>query len=234
MKQWVIKSVCICVFLAGLCLQTHGQTVIPFGVTPSAVLIQTIPSTGANEVWIYFPNISQDSITLTWRRVAVNQPAGWEIDLCDYGACIGGIPSNGTMNLLGPQDSAYLKLIVQPKGIEAEAILDFRVALATDPSLYHDVQFRVKTNSFTSTQAIDNISAIVVFPNPVREQLKVDTKMQAGVLQIRNAQGVLLEEQVVQQDIHLHSFDFQKQPTGFYYLTLQSTTGIQSAKIIKQ
>jgi hypothetical protein len=206
---------------------------LPFGVEPSAQMLTIIPNTGANEVWMYFPNTSSDSILLTWRRIEVNLPAGWSVDLCDYGTCVADVPAAGQMNKLAPNQSAYLKLIVQPKGVDGVATLRFRVAMTQNSALYRDVAFEVRTQA-VSVGAEPQLSAqLVAYPNPVQNELKVNFAPVGGKLLLCDAFGRVLAQTLLHEAQTEFVFDMRLRQISTYRILHISSFGVREVQVVK-
>jgi hypothetical protein len=221
-------------FITLICLHciAQGQN-IPFGVEPSAIVTTVIPNSGANEVWMYFPNTSMDSILLHWRRIEVQKPTDWVIDLCDYGSCVSDVPPSGQMNWLAPQKLAYLKLIVQPKGVDGTAILRFRVALAQNAALYRDVQFEVRTQSVSIVQEPQHSTDLVAYPNPVQNELFVRFAPKGGKLLLLDNFGRLLEQIVLNTDQTECVFDMRLRQISMYHIIHVSDSGAQAVLVVR-
>ena len=129
-----------------------GQT---FMADPEAVLTKELQFNLANECYIYFTNPSGDTLHLRWRMIESNLPDSWVADLCDYGTCYSGIPSNGLMSPVYDTIQPYLKLIVQPGENAGACWIWFRAYENGNQTNYADVfltcilkvPFRLKTFS---------------------------------------------------------------------------------------
>jgi hypothetical protein len=154
-----------------------AQSFFPVG---GPLLEQEVAAEAANECYIFFDNPGGDSLLLRWRQLEVSMPAGWDIDLCDYGACYIGIPNNGTMSQVYDTIRPYLKLIVQPDTVAGTAWLWFRVYEASDPANYQDVYFSLHTSGTTGLHTPDP-PAFSTYPNPVRDMLFLHNESAAPV-----------------------------------------------------
>ena len=147
-----------------------GQTFQP---VLSPLLSQEVHLEQANECYIYLQNPSGDTLRLKWRQLEMSLPAGWDIDLCDYGTCYIGVPPNGSMNPVYDTVQPYLKLIVQPGTTPGMAWCWFRVQEVDNSANFLDVYFSLFTPGVTGTVAVEEPS-IQVFPNPARDFLVID------------------------------------------------------------
>ena len=165
-----------------------GQT---FMANPDAVLTKELQFNQANECYIYFINPSGDSLHLRWRLVESNLPDNWVADLCDYGTCYNGIPSNGLMSPVYDTIQPYLKLIVQPGENAGACWIWFRAYENGNQANYADVFFNLHTTGTLQTGAPSSVSAIEAFPNPASEVLQLknsaQTKIQAEIMNMSGA-----------------------------------------------
>jgi hypothetical protein len=212
--------------------KAQAQT-IPFEAQPGSHVQAEVFANLANEVWIYFQNTSPDSLRLLWRRIEVSKPAEWDIDLCDYGACVGGVPASGLMLPIGQYDSAYLKLIVQPKDVLGQAELRFRVADNSNQSLYRDCTFTLRSPGVSSTELNSLQPEFKIFPNPVTDQLNVQLSGEVGQLDLLDSQGSVLETRFIDQTLNQDVLDMRLRQIGLYYLRFTSIFGAWLRPVVK-
>ncbi len=201
----------LCVCLADM---LSAQT---FHARPDPVLEKEIDFNQANECFIHFDNPSGDSLRLHWRLVESNLPPEWDTDLCDYGTCYIGIPSNGLMNTVYDTIQPYLKLIVQPGNAPGAAWVWFRVYEEGNPDNSVDVFYSLHTPGTLETTAQTGVS-YQVYPNPVSRVLFLENKQAFPVVfRLTNASGQLL----LAKDIPALSEDqvsVEHWPDGTYFL----------------
>lgn len=147
-----------------------AQTFFP---TPAPLLEQELAPEQANECYIFFNNPSGDSLRLRWKKVEAAFPAGWTVDLCDYGTCYVGVPAAGLMNAVAGPTQPYLKLIVQPGTTPGAAWFWFRVYADGQPDHYADVFFSLHTPGVTGVDTRSE-TGLYAFPNPVFDILNLD------------------------------------------------------------
>lgn len=139
------------------------------------VLEQQLAFNQANECYLFFDNLSGDTLQLRWRNLSPNFPEDWVVDLCDYGLCYAGIPPNGTMAPVYDTIQPYLKLIVQPGAVAGSGWLWFRVFEKDHEDNYVDVFFSLFTQG--TTGIIEPGAAdLEVYPNPASDLLFIDNK----------------------------------------------------------
>ncbi|MFN0174749.1 MAG: T9SS type A sorting domain-containing protein [Saprospiraceae bacterium] len=215
-----------CLFIFWVCLASiaSAQT---FFATPDALLVKEIQFEQANECYIYFDNPSGDSLQLHWRLVESNLPEEWDADLCDYGLCYIGIPSNGLMSTVYDTIQPYLKLIVQPDTMPGATWIWFRVYEEGNPDNFVDVFFSLNTPGTLSTSTQPE-SALQAYPNPTSDQLFLDnTQSTPQTSRITNTNGQLMWQGMIS------AFDrvqirVGEWPNGLYFLQ----TGNRIQKII--
>jgi len=153
-----------CLILLCICLGNNllAQT---FHAVPGPLLQKEIQFNQANECYIYFDNPSGDSLQLHWRLIESNLPEDWDADLCDYGLCYIGIPSNGLMSTVYDTIQPYLKLIVQPENAPGATWIWFRVYEEGNEDNFVDVFFSLHTPGTLSTYTQDK-TMLRVYPNP--------------------------------------------------------------------
>jgi hypothetical protein len=195
-----------------------AQTFFP---SPGPVLEQEVALQLANECTLFFNNPSGDTLQLRWRKLELNLPPDWDIDLCDYGHCYGGIPNNATMNPVYDTIQPYLKLIVQPGDTPGAAWLWFRVYELSNPDNYQDVYFSLHTPGVTGTT--ENASAgWRVFPNPAADWLYLENSDAADLpVSVYNNQGGLFDAVEIPRGARV-SLPVGDWPTGVYWLRAAS------------
>ncbi len=215
------------VFSLAILTQTaQGQT---FFATPEAVLHQELQFEMANECYIYFDNPSGNSLQLHWRLVESNLPELWDVDLCDYGTCYIGIPSNGLMNPVQDTIQPYLKLIVQPGTNAGSTWIWFRVYEEGNPDNFQDVFYSLHTPGTLSTQTPLN-EGVAVCPNPASVWIQLENKQEiAQPVQIFDSRGQRIwgDELPAKSDQQISTHAW---PSGVYVLQ----SGKNRQKIIVQ
>lgn len=168
MKKILLPAVVLCWIN-----MAFGQT---FMASPSTVLTRELAFNQANECYIYFTNPSGDSLHLRWRLVESNLPDNWVADLCDYGTCYSGIPSNGLMNVVEDTIQPYLKLIVQPGENAGACWIWFRAYENGNQSNEVDVFFNLHTSGTLKAEEWQITGSVLVFPNPVSDELLLNNQ----------------------------------------------------------
>jgi hypothetical protein len=212
----------IACLLAYLCagLTAFSQSFQP---SPDPLLTQQIALEQANECLLYFDYPTDDTLRLQWRKIETNVPDGWDIDLCDYGACYIGIPANGLMSAAFGGDRPYLKLIVQPEAVEGAAWLWFRVNELGSPTPFVDVFFNLHTAGVSSVTA-PPVRDLRVSPNPARDFLSIENQLFETIsARLSNALGHLFWAGELPPS-SVFSVNVQDFPAGMYFLQIPDKT----------
>ena len=211
----------LCVCLAG---DLFSQT---FSAVPGPVLHKEVQFEQANECYIYFNNPSGDSLSLRWRLIESNLPEEWDADLCDYGLCYIGIPSNGLMSTVYDTIQPYLKLVVQPGTSPGSAWIWFRVFENGNQDNFVDVFYSLYTPGTLSTAEIQD-EPLLAYPNPVHGELTLENRQSIpGYARLIHPSGKVCW----QGELPPHSQQKQQisdWPPGLYVLQ----NGIHSQKIL--
>ncbi|MBK8557273.1 MAG: T9SS type A sorting domain-containing protein [Lewinellaceae bacterium] len=170
------------------------QTFFPL---PQALLEQEVYPDLANECFIYLENPGGDTLKLRWRFMEGNIPEGWDSDMCDYGACYIGIPTNSGMNPVYDSIQGYLKLIVQPGSVSGAAWLWFRVHEENNNSNFQDVYFSLHTPGVSAVLEPKK-SAIAIWPNPASSWCAVrNNSPYDSPVQLFSADGQLVAQRLL-------------------------------------
>jgi len=87
---------------------------------------------------------------------------------------------------------------------------------------------------FDGIKGIKASDAITVFPNPVSDVLKINTKTKINKIEIRDILGKLILRKVPQNDSdNEFTINMSEQETGSYIVSVFTNDGIKSYKILK-
>jgi len=196
-----------------------------FDPVPGALLQKEVALEQANECYIFFDNPDSDSLRLRWKRLEVSGPAGWIIDLCDFGLCYVGIPAGGLMNPAIGEEQPYLKLIVQPGIAPGAAWVGFRVWEDGNSANFADVFFDLHTPGVTAAPGVFPKN-VRLFPNPASDWLFVDN---AGDQPLPVWLTDALDRPVWTGEIapgERRSLDLSGWPAGLYFLKTDRGTAV--------
>ncbi len=194
-----------------------------FSPDPGAVLQRETALEQATECYIFFNNPSGDSLQLRWKKIETSVPAGWAIDLCDYGLCYTGIPASGLMNTAADTARPYLKLIVQPGTTPGAAWLWFRVWQNGNPANTQDVFFDLHTPGTSAVQEAP-LPEISIFPNPAPGAVWLrHNGARALPAALRDVSGKILWQGALPAGENLR-LELAAWPAGAYFLQTAHTT----------
>jgi hypothetical protein len=211
------------ILLLSWLLACEGLNAQTFSAAPASTLQRELAFNEANECYIYFDNLSGDTLQLKWRQLEMSLPEGWTADLCDYGLCYTGIPANGTMNPVFDTIRPYLKLIVQPNAVAGAAWIWFRAIELGNDANYVDVYFNLFTAGTVSVKAPETTS-MRLFPNPASNVLFVENKTAVPLpARLTDLFGRVLRTITVPAST-TESIDLAPYPTGYYFLQMPDKT----------
>lgn len=210
-----VRYLSVCLFFAFLLpVAAEAQSFFPEN---GPLLESQIDLQQANIRYIFFDNPGGDSLLLRWKKLEVSQPAGWDTDLCDYGHCYIGIPSNALMNVVYDTIRPYIKLIVQPGAIAGSAWFAFRVLEIGQEDNFQDVYFSVYTPGVTSANA-PVPSKVNIYPNPAHTFIMLENlDAEACPLTLYAPQGNIVLESTLQPNSR-QSLNLPPLPAGLYRL----------------
>jgi len=201
-----------------------------FQAVSNPLLQKEIQFNQANECYIYFDNPSGDSLQLHWRLIESNLPEDWDADLCDYGLCYIGIPSNGLMSTVYDTIQPYLKLIVQPGNIPGATWIWFRVYEEGNDANFVDVFYSLHTPGTLSTDTQED-SALRVYPNPASDYMFLENKQSMNSTSgVFNTHGQWMWQGTIPA-LGQERLEVGEWPDGVYFL--QSGNRIQKMVIRK-
>ena len=151
----------------------HAQ----FGIEPTDSLVAEFPTDSIPRIFqIDFPNESADSLGLTWRWIDGGWTDGWDVNLCDLGACYTGVPNSADMLTMPQNGTGFLKLIVNALDMEGTCFLHFWVWPTNNPDATVDVWFDLRNGGVTEVSTL-NPMAVAVHPNPVHSGQSIHLSM---------------------------------------------------------
>ncbi len=199
-----------------ICLANALQAQTFFAV-PGPLFQKEIQFNQANECYIYFDNPSGDSLQLHWRLLDSNLPEAWDADLCDYGTCYSGIPSNGLMNFVYDTIQPYLKLIVQPGDSSGATWIWFRVYEEGNQDNFVDVFYSLHTPGTLGAYE-QNEPVLRVYPNPASDHLVLENRQPVSrISRISNENGQLMWEGAIPA-FSRELIGVGEWPSGLYFL----------------
>jgi hypothetical protein len=151
----------------------HAQ----FSIEPTDSLVAEFPTDSLTRIFqIDFPNETPDSLGLTWRYIDGGWADGWDVNLCDFGECYTGVPSDADMLPMPEGGAGFLKLIVNSLDIEGTCFLHFWVWPTDNPDALVNVWFDLH-NGGVNAVADTPRPIIEVHPNPCRAGQRIVLSM---------------------------------------------------------
>lgn len=142
----------------------------------------------------------------------------------------GGISQGNTISLEWTLGEIATSSIVHQEGMLTEGFHQPMLKVeSTEVSLPESIENTVKTNTSLEWQ---------VFPNPVSSVLRIlldSNETGNGTLELTNAEGALISNQMINLQQQRTDLDMQSLPSGSYYLLLRNEQGelLKTAKIFK-
>jgi hypothetical protein len=205
---------------------TLAQT---FSAVPGSLLSKQVAFNQASECYIYFQNNSGDTLRLHWRKLELSMPQDWVVDLCDYGSCYAGVPSNSLMNPIYGATQAYLKLLVSPGTTPGSGWAWFRVYEEGHPDNFVDVYYSVYTPGVTGTTNLSGDLGLFISPNPADQVVSISNVIARLPARLINSHGEIVWQGILEAGVTTQ-LNVQHFPVGMYFLQ----SGILTKKIIVQ
>ncbi len=182
---------------------------------------------------IYMVKTTGSTLSVTWERVSMNLPTGWDYSICDLGTCHPGLPAGPiTMNTsTSTTAESFLGLNIDPANIVGTGTVVMRVYQTGFPSNADTLTWIINAGP---TGVKENLLAtkLNVYPNPATNVLNID----AIDLKISKATiKTIIGTEVMQLDLTSDntSIDISSLPEGIYLLTIESVDGKVTKRIIK-
>ena len=225
-----MQRVGVLIFMVSMGLSLNAQ----FIVTPTDSLTATVNVDSIYSIHkIDIINELIDSLGLTWRLIDEEYPEGWNVNLCDLGQCYTGIPGSADMQLVGPGEEAFLKLVLSPLAIVGEGNWHFWVYPTDDPDNYVDLYFSIITGVVGVEEVAESELGPEVWtvgPNPANEILNINSVGNSILefVQLFNINGSLITE--LKPDSQ--SFDVSYLPSGMYLIAIYGS--LETSPVMKK
>lgn len=163
-EKRLTRLLCLLVFGVSACT-AEAQ----FSIEPTDSLVTSFVTDSVPRIFqIDFPNQTQDSLGITWRRVGGGWTEGWDVNLCDLGECYTGVPSDADMMPMPPGGSGFLKLIVNAFDIEGECVLHFWVWPSGNQDALVNVYFDLRNGAVSAVAEREAQPMPRAWPNPIQ------------------------------------------------------------------
>jgi Secretion system C-terminal sorting domain len=219
--------------LFALVLMLQVSKAQSYNLNPGNSVSGSIDPTGTLFLEIKMENVSGSVLNLSWDRLSNTTPVGWTIAICDFTECFPTIPVNGVMDPVPAGGEGFIKLTVQPGGIEGMGAVTFRVYNADIPSEEDVITFNIE--SIVGINEYDLGSEITFFPNPTVDQVNLSAlngTLGKGTVKIMNAFGAVVMETAI-NDVPSQKLDVSHLATGLYVLHFENARGTVARKLIK-
>jgi hypothetical protein len=203
------------IFLAGT-LNCVSQS---YTITPAKTVTFTAPAFNVTINDIYMVNTTSSTLSLTWERISINVPAGWDYSMCDLGTCHGGIPQGpNTMNIVAVADSGFLGLNIDPANIPGTGEVKVFVYETGNKPNGDTLTWKI-TSAVGVEEITSNTKGIKIYPNPATNVLNI----KAPGIHGGNISDVLGRTIMTLDLKGEDQIDVSILPKGFYFLNLEAT-----------
>lgn len=223
------KIVLICaIFSFGISAKSQTYTLTPGNVDTVEAPLNTLSIFD-----IYQNNITSSKILLSWNRISISLPVGWDYSLCDLGACYTGIPPGGTMDSVDVGQMGFLGLNINPFAIAGQGIVKLYVYDEAFPTNGDTLTWVVNASPVSVSETNNEWNIISVYPNPSTNYFTINNIPETCMLFIFDAVGKLIEQSQITSN--QKTIDVSNYTNGVYTLTLVGANKIVNRnKIIVQ
>jgi hypothetical protein len=224
-----MRKVFFVTLLLGLFSNGFSQS---FLVLPSDSVFTSMDPNGEEALFIFFENISGQSISVQYQEVVANYPPGWFVQVCDNNACFALPHPQGSTWSFMPGDSSFICIHAFPLGIPGFGLFcydltDTVAGYTTSICLSFDA--RMAANMMQTEE-----NDLQIFPNPTHSTIQLvanGKKLNKGVAEIINVHGLVVKrvEIVASANQELNVSDV---PVGIYQLVYTTDSGTLSRKVV--
>jgi hypothetical protein len=138
-------------------------------------------------------NISNNNITLKWKKVSESLPALWEADVCDNVTCYTALLDSGKMYPVLPTTYGFLILHITPHTNMGTAIIRYAVWDSANVAITDTLTYILKVDTYLGINQFENKNDFSVYPNPVNEIINFNiADNQPHYFEIYNASGSMI------------------------------------------
>lgn len=180
---------------------------------------------------LYLNAIGNDTVTLAIEVISNDLPQAWDGMLCIYGQCLGTISPVGTQATMQPISGVtqgMVRLTVNPFNGTEQATLEVYVYDVDFPNDGDTATWLLNTTASTPELLASNV---IIAPNPVQEELSIDSEYALTEAQIIDASGRVLN--VIEIMASQQTINVSELPEGIYTLRLTSDQGIIEKRFVK-
>lgn len=99
-----------------------------------------------NDVPIYYKNNTTLPVNVKWQKLSETIYPGWELNFCNNGNCMPGLPDSGEWKNLQINEEAFIKIHALTNKIEGTSIIKYRIYAVGDPEHADTVTFELVCN----------------------------------------------------------------------------------------
>lgn len=179
---------------------------------------------------IYMLNTSDKDIQLKWKLISNNLFPGWDFSLCDYTTCYTGLPAEGTMTLVPPNEKGFLGLNVCPYKIVGTGVVKMYVYEEGFFDKGDTLTWYVTSATSGITKNTNSVN-ISMYPNPAKEMvsIQVDAKdLSSASLQVVDLLGKEWMQIPLSQTTT--KLDVSNLPNGYYLVQYKYGSEIRGMK----
>lgn len=126
------------------------------------------------------PNISNDTITLKWKKVSESVPLLWDASVCDNHFCNTSLVDSGMMNPVVPLDYGLLLVHITPHVNYGTAVIRYVVWDIANPTLKDTLTYILTSNATSGIAETENKNAFSIFPNPANQNINIISNLQTS------------------------------------------------------
>ncbi len=140
-----------------------------------------------NDVPIYYKNNTTLPVNVKWQKLSETIYPGWELNFCNNGNCMPGLPDSGEWKNLQINEEAFIKIHTLTNKIEGTSIIKYRIYAVGDPEHADTVTFELVCNiaAGVSAPAIASINGFVQAGN----KLIIQPNTPAATVQVFDLTG---------------------------------------------
>lgn len=116
-----------------------------------------------NDVPIYYKNNTTLPVNIKWEKLSETIYPGWDLNFCNNGNCLPGLPDSGEWKNLQINEEAFIKIHALTNKIEGTSVIKYRIYAVGDPEHADTVTFELVCNiaAGVSSPAIAPINGFV-------------------------------------------------------------------------
>ena len=206
-----------------------------YQLQPDDTLTATLQYYNLNSFYIYQLNTQSDTITLKWKHLSHDIPAGWEYSLCDNIACYPSIPDSNTMHPVAPGELGYMGFSVLADTGSGQAVLRVYVYDAQHPN-EGDTLTWIVTGAWTGVNEVATTKPFYIYPNPCVNKMLVDLSemdVKPVMFETFDAGGKRCQTGFLQGGTR-STLAVGELPPGSYFIRLRSDDGWFEENFIKK